>query len=139
MADRALTTNNYVSTHVWKDNFSEPWILSKAGLDFCVRCTPPQSPRNSKREAYHHEYNKINPPFTAVLAAPSLEKRPTEVPTLKPFRLFPFFARARERSFSKMHSSESRVVTGPSNTLFTGASVCKFQPGEIYELGQLRS
>ena len=30
-----------------------------------------------------------------------------------------------------MHSTESRFVTGPSNTLFAGVYVCTFQPGNV--------
>ena len=78
--------------------------------------------------------NIINP-FTAVLAALSLEKRPTEVPNLKSLRFFPLFACARERTSTKMHSIESTFVTGPSNMLFAGVSVCTFQPGNFMSWG----
>ena len=46
-------------------------------------------------------------PFIAVLAAPSLGKRPTEVLNLKSLRLSPLFAGARERTAIKIHSIES--------------------------------
>ena len=50
-----------------------------------VRSFPPTPPLKQSRQ------NSINP-FTAVLVAPSLEKRPIEVPNLKSSRLFPLFA-----------------------------------------------
>ena len=74
-------------------------------------------------------------PFTAVLAALSLEKRPIEVPDLKSLSLFPLFASARERTSIKMHSTESRIVIGPSNVLFAGVSVYIFQAGKFTSWG----
>ena len=57
-------------------------------------------------------------PFTAMLAAPSLWKRPIKVPNLKPSRLFAPLPWARENISIKMDSIESRFVIGPSNILF---------------------
>ena len=37
-----------------------------------------------------------------------------------------------------MHSTESRFVTGPSNTLFTGAYVGTFQPGNFLLAGAVK-
>ena len=74
-------------------------------------------------------------PLTAVPAAPSLEKRPTEALNLKSLRLFPIFAGALEKTSTKMHSIESKVVTGPSNMLFAGVYVCTFQPGNFTNWG----
>ena len=71
--------------------------------------------------------------FTAVLAAPSLEKRPIEVPNLKSLRLCPLFA--CERTSTKMHSIESRFAIGPSNMLFAGVYVSNFQPGKFTSCG----
>ena len=34
-----------------------------------------------------------------------------------------------------MHSTESRVITGPSNILFACVSVCTFQPGKFTSWG----
>ena len=59
-------------------------------------------------------YNYLNP-FTATLAPPSLRKRLTKAPNLKSLWLFRLFALARERIYIKMHSTEIRFVTGPSN------------------------
>ena len=72
--------------------------------------------------------SNINP-LTALLAAPSLGKRPTEVPNLKSLRLFSIFARAHERTSIKIHSTESRVVKEPSNIIFSGVYMSTSQPG----------
>ena len=66
-------------------------------------------------------------PFTAVPAAPSLEKRPN----LKSLRLSPLFARAREGTSTEMHSTESRVVIGPSNMLFAACMCALFSPENL--------
>ena len=77
-------------------------------------------------------------PFTDVLAAPSLEKRPIEAPDLKSLSHLPLFAWTRKRISTKMHSTESRFVIGPSNILFAGVYVCTFyEARKIYKLGQL--
>ena len=34
-------------------------------------------------------------------------------------------------TFTKMHSFESKFVTGPSNILFAGVYVCAFQSGKF--------
>ena len=41
--------------------------------------------------------------FTVLLAVPSLEERPIEVPDLKSLRFLPLFAGARERTSTRMH------------------------------------
>ena len=69
-------------------------------------------------------------PFTATLAAPSLEKRPIKMPNLKPLRQFAPFAWARERTSAKTHRIE-RFVLGLSSILFAGVYVCTFQPGNF--------
>ena len=74
-------------------------------------------------------------PFTAVLAAPSLEKQPIEVPNFEIISLFPFFASARERTSIKMHSIESKIVIGPSTILFAGVSVYIFEAGKFTSWG----
>ena len=68
---------------------------------------------------------EINP-FTAMLAAPPLGKRPVEVSDLKSLRTFFPFAGARGKISIKIDSIESRIVIGPSNILFAGVSVCTF-------------
>ena len=50
---------------------------------------------------------------------------------------FPLFARAGERTSTKLHSIESVVVTGPSLMLFASLYVCTFQPGKFSSLGSL--
>ena len=69
-----------------------------------------------------------------MLAAPSLGKRQTKLPDLTPLRLLPPLAWARETISFKMHDTEGRVVTGPSNILFPGVYVCTsiFNP-EIWQ------
>ena len=67
-------------------------------------------------------------PFTAVLAALSLGKRPIEVPNLKSLQLFPIFAGAHERTSVKIYSTEIRAVIEPSNILFSGVYMSTFQP-----------
>ena len=57
-------------------------------------------------------------PFTAMLAAPSLGKRPMKVPDLKPLRIFSSVVWAHERTSIQMHSIERRFVTGPSDTQY---------------------
>ena len=66
-------------------------------------------------------------PFTAMLAASSLGKRPIKVLNLKSLRLFSPFASARERTSIKMHNIEGRFVIGSSNILFACVYVCTFQ------------
>ena len=66
-----------------------------------------------------------------MLAALSLGKRPTQVPTRKSFWLFHHFACTRERNSIKMHSIESGFVPGPSNILFAGMYACTFQRGNF--------
>ena len=91
-----------------------------------------------------HEHDSVSPDavlgpsscasfnlYIALLFAPSLGKRLNKVPNLKSLRVFAPFAWARERSSVKMRSIESRFVTGPSNTLFGGAHVLAFQPGNF--------
>ena len=64
-----------------------------------------------------------------MLPAPSLGKRSIKVPNVKLIRPYLPFARARDRTSIKMRGTESRFVTGPSNTLFAGGYVIIFQPG----------
>ena len=54
-------------------------------------------------------------PFIVVLDTPSLRKRSITMPDWKSLRLFPPFEWAGERTSVKMHSIESRFVTGLSN------------------------
>ena len=71
-------------------------------------------------------------PFTAMLATPSLRKWPVKVPNLKWLRFFPLFRWAREKIAIKMHSTDSRSVTGPSNILFAGVCMCAlFSPETV--------
>ena len=57
---------------------------------------------------------------------------------LKPLSLFVFFfALARERSFIKTYSIESRSLTGTENILFAGASA-HLSAHKFYRLGQWR-
>ena len=79
---------------------------------------------------YTHEAPQFNP-FAAMLAALSLGKWPTQVPILKPLKLFYPFAWAPKRTFIKIHSIDSGFVTGPSNILSAGAYVCIFEPGNF--------
>ena len=73
--------------------------------------------------------------FTATLAAPSLGKRPSEVPNLKSRRLcFPLRLKgflSHERISIKMRSIESRFVIRLSHVLY----VCTFQPGNFTSCG----
>ena len=87
---------------------------------------------------YNRHCTQTITPFTAKLAAPSLWKRPTNVPNLKPLRLFfllfflaPLRMSVWEDFFlkSKMPSTESRLVIAPSNIVFGGVYVWTFQPG----------
>jgi len=57
----------------------------------------------------------------------------TKFETLEPFVFF--LTLARERSFIKTHSIESRCVIGPENILFAGASV-HLSAQKLYMLGQ---
>ena len=77
---------------------------------------------------------------TLTLSLPCLspEKRSIKVPNLKLIRPFLPFARARERISIKMHGTESRSVTGPSNTLFAGMCGITFQARKFYRLRQQR-
>ena len=83
-------------------------------INICLKIHTPQKPKT----------NVFNP-FTAM---PSVGKWPIKAPNLKPLRLFAPFPWARQRISIKMHSTESRFVTGPSNILFAGIYVCNFQP-----------
>ena len=82
-------------------------------------------------------------PFTALLAAQSLGKTTSKsakseiikAPTPPPPHPF---AWAREMISIKMHSVESRFLTGSSNILSAGVYVCTFQPGIFYRLRQWR-
>ena len=74
-------------------------------------------------------------PFTAMLAAQSLWKRPIKVPNLKSLRLLPPCARAREQNSVKTLSTESRLVIGPSDILLASVYVCRFQPGNLADWG----
>ena len=93
------------------------WMTSPAEhFPFCY-VTSYDTPALSSNVLYisPRETSVFNP-FTAVLAAPSLEKWATEVPNLKPLRLFSLFAWARERTSTKTHSTESRFVIGRTST-----------------------
>ena len=71
-------------------------------------------------------------PLTATLVASSLlGKRPIEIARPETIKAFHPFARARERTCIKMHSTESRLVTGPLSILFAGVYVSIFQPGNF--------
>ena len=70
---------------------------------------------------------QINP-FTAVLAAPLLEKRPIVV------QIF----HSSHEHVNGLLPKCYRFVIGPSNILFASVYVCTFQPGKFPELGQLR-
>ena len=50
-------------------------------------------------------------------------------------KAFPPFVWARESTSIKMHSTEGRFVTGPSNTLSAGVYVDAFQPGNCTGCG----
>ena len=56
---------------------------------------------------------------------------------LKIIRFFSLFACARERTSTKTHSIESRLmfVESPSDILFAGEYVCTFQPGNLTSWG----
>ena len=111
--------------------------LQPSGVRVCTRISPVGGVRwggDLMVRKLNWNENKMpcmtSNPFTAALAAQSLEKRPTEVPNLKSLRLFPLFAWTRERISTKMHSIESRFVIGPSaGILLAGVYVCTFQPG----------
>ena len=66
-----------------------------------------------------------------MLAMPSLRKRPIKAPNLKSLRPFSPFTWARERISIKIHGLESRIVTGPSDTLFAGMYMCALQQGNF--------
>ena len=70
-----------------------------------------------------------------MLASVPLAKRPTTVPNFKSLRLFAPFAWPRERISTKMHCTESRFVTGPSNRLFSGVYRCTFQARKLMGAG----
>ena len=76
-------------------------------------------------------------PFTAVLAAPSVWKRPIKVQNLKPSRLFCPLAWAGGKISVKMHSIESGFATGPSNILSAGLMCALFSP-EIWQSGAVK-
>ena len=61
-----------------------------------------------------------------MLANVSFGKRRAEVRNLKWLRRYLPFAWAFERTPIKIHSTESMLVTGPSNILFSGAQGCTF-------------
>ena len=99
-------------------------------------------PRYEEREAGRH-HSPLQPPrqhcpvesavtikpFTAMLAESSLGKQPIKVPLkLEIITAFFVLERARESTSIKMHSIESRFLTGPSDILFAGVYVCTFQP-----------
>ena len=74
-------------------------------------------------------------PFTAML---SLWKLSTKVPNLKQLRPCSPFGCARGKICIKLHSTESRFVTGPSNSLFAGMYKRIFQPGNFTGWGSER-
>ena len=74
-------------------------------------------------------------PFTAMLAAPSLSKRPIKMPNLKSLRPFFPFAWTREKKSIKLRRTESSFVIGPSNILLAGVRECTFQPGNCTGCG----
>ena len=88
-----------------------------------------------KREACTRK--SINP-FTAMLAASSLGKRPTKMPNLKSLWLFSLFSWTRESNSMKTHSTEIRFFVGPSNILIAGVYVSTFSARKFYRLGQWR-
>ena len=78
----------------------------------------------------HHNrkwVTKLNP-FTAVLSALSLWKRPVNAPDLKSLWPFAPFAWTRERVSIKIRCTDSRFVIGLSNILFAGVYMCTFPP-----------
>ena len=88
-----------------------------------------------QKDRYYGQANELTElilnPFAAMLAAPSLRKRPFKVPNLKLLvAVFPIHL-IRERISIKMHSTESGFVKGPSNILFASLYVCTFQPGNF--------
>ena len=101
------------------------WSLAPCD-DFAGRCSGVISTPNDSWT--------INP-FTAMVAALSLRKRPIKIPNLKSARCFFPYAWARERISIKVHSIESRFVTGPSDILFACMYVCTFQPGNFTSWG----
>ena len=78
---------------------------------------------------YIYIYISFVNPFTAMLAAPSLGRRPIKVPSFKsltPF--FPWFAWTHQRIYIKMHCTESRFVIGPSNICLQACMWALFSP-----------
>ena len=98
------------------------------------------------RQRYTGSYtitiNLICMPLTRSLpclhAAPSLGKRPIKEPNLKSLSFFPPFARAREKSSIKMHSTDSIFVTGPWNILSAGMYVCTFFSPDILQAAAVK-
>ena len=77
-------------------------------------------------------------PFTAMLAPPPLGKWPTKVPNLKSLRSFFPFAWTREKISIKMHTIESRFVTGPSKYAIYRRVCVHFSAQKFYRRGQWR-
>ena len=73
----------------------------------------------------------MTPALSGHSVTPSLRKRLTKLPNIKPLRLFSRLAQVRERISINMHSIESRLVIGPSNILFASLYVCAFQSGNF--------
>ena len=73
--------------------------------------------------------------FTALLAVPSLEKRPIEVPDLKSLRFLPSSQEHVKGLLPECTGIESRVVIGAPNMLFAGVCVCTFQSGNFTSWG----
>ena len=117
-----------------------------ARMHACTHPPPPQHTHTHKhtfffwltsnlKHSVNYNKTKFLNPFTAMLGAPSLEKRPVKVRNLKSLRLFYPFAWADERISVKMHSVGSRFVIGPSNILSAGMYVFTFQPGNFTGFG----
>ena len=69
-------------------------------------------------------------PFTAMLAVPSLEKRPIQM--LNCSGDFSPLPQERAKGDMQIEGIESRFVIGPSNILSAGVYVCTFQqPGHL--------
>ena len=82
----------------------------------------------SRRGVWLNVFN----PFSAMLTAPSLGTRTTNKNAkFEIIKAFSPSAWPHERISVKMHSIESRFVTGPSNILFAGVYVCTFLPGNF--------
>ena len=134
-----------------------PSVLLSVSLSFCLYthlCLSliPFPPRSFTRilclcqRTNYVLYYPLNP-FTAMLAAPSLWKRPTTVPNLKSLRSFFPFVWAREKISIKMHSAESRFVIGSSKyaicyrtikICYLQACTCALFSPEILQAGAVK-